>query len=203
MSPILDSIGSTKGYGWGSLAISVPNSFDSIATYSGGSATITFNNIPQTYKHLQLRLRVATSSVSNGLASLGMQVGKTSVDTGANYTYHRLFGNGTSVSADAGINQNTAYVGLNPYGVGTLSGLCYAVHVIDILDYTDINKYKTFRTLVGIDNNTTGDNWIGFHRNLWKGGTIGNANNAIDIITFTSNFTYYSNSSFALYGIKG
>jgi hypothetical protein len=180
-----------------------PGSFASIATFAGGSSSVTFSSIPQTYKHLQLRVMVATSAGVNGLASLEMRVGKTSVDTGANYTYHRIFGNGTSVSADSGTSQTKAYTGLNPYGTGTGSGLYYSVCIIDILDYTDINKYKTIRTLTGMDNNTLGDYWAGLHSNLWTGGTIGNSNNVIDTITFNSNYTYYSNSHFALYGVKG
>ena len=57
MSPILESIGSVKGFGWGSF--SIPPSFESIATVTVASNaySVDFTSIPQTYNSLQIVIR--------------------------------------------------------------------------------------------------------------------------------------------------
>ena len=70
--------------------------------------------------------------------------------------------------------------------------------VIDILDYANVNKYKTTRTLGGAELNQASSEIV-FQSGLWR------STNAITSIGFTeatgSNFEQYT--QFALYGIKG
>jgi hypothetical protein len=68
--------------------------------------------------------------------------------------------------------------------------------IIDILDYTNTNKYKTVRTLYGFDSNGAG--YVGLNSTLVPQTA---ATNQIDIGELTANFGQYT--SFALYGIKG
>jgi hypothetical protein len=67
---------------------------------------------------------------------------------------------------------------------------------MDIVDYTNTNKYKTSRAFAGFDANGSG--MLAVTSGLWMSTT------AINSITFTSdasgNFAQYS--SFALYGVK-
>ena len=62
MSPILESIGSVKGFGWGAFAET--SAFNSIASTLGGNSSIIFDSIPQTYKHLQLRMTLGVNASS-------------------------------------------------------------------------------------------------------------------------------------------
>jgi hypothetical protein len=159
--------------------------YDSIATVSvgsGGSSTITFSSIPSTYTHLQLRMTtLQTNATSGGTMSFNSDT------TSSNYYYHYLLGNSTAASAGAGADRP-----YSPWNSGSSSGP--AATIVDILDYTNTNKYKTFRQLTGYDLNGSGA--ILLTSDLWMNTA------AISTITITSaGFLQYS--QFSLYGIKG
>jgi hypothetical protein len=120
-----------------------------------------------------------------------MRVGNGSADSGSNYADHYLLGNGASVFANAAATQTSAIIGIEG---NTTSN--YAAYVCDILDYANTNKYKTFRTLNGVDKNGSGS--IRLQSGLWQ------STSAIDTIYLfhaAGNFEQYT--QFALYGIKG
>ena len=158
-----------------------PNDYESIATITigaGGSTSITFSSIPSTYSHLQLR--IATNGGGDRL--------QFNSDTGSNYARHYSLGNGSAASAGGSINQTYAAVG--DY---TTTASFFPGTIIDILDYSNTNKYKTVRSFTGFDNNTQGEAFqFGAH---WR------SNSAISSITITGG-TMAQYSSFALYGIK-
>jgi hypothetical protein len=167
----------------------IPNSYESIATVtvgSGGSATIEFTSIPATYTHLQLRGIVKCTTDDD---DLGLRFNS---DSGTNYGGHRIYGSGASATADSILTRSQwDYAGRT--GSGTSN---FGVSVIDILDYTNTNKYKTTRALFGRDSNGSG--WAMFSSGLWR------STSAITSITFVpsgGNFAQYT--QFALYGIKG
>jgi len=168
----------------------VTSSYESIATVtvgSGGSATITFSSIPATYTHLQLR--------GIGRDNLGNSVEMTfNSDTGTNYARHRLIGNGTAASATGTISLANIPLLANA-GLPTAANT-FGVFVIDILDYTNTNKYTTARVLSGQDINGSGG--VDFTSGLWLN------TNAISTITLTgaSSAIFQQYSQFALYGIK-
>lgn len=163
---------------------------------SGGTSTITFSNIPQNYKHLQLR----TLSKSDYSALAGDDTNNmyfNSDTTYTNYRTHRLNGNGSSATSNT---VQSSGVQILAAGQSTRSYTGYTsmfgCGVIDILDYTNTNKYKTVRMLAGSDMNGAGD--IAFHSSLWMN-TAPITN--IVINNSVGNFTQYSR--FALYGIRG
>jgi hypothetical protein len=164
------------------------SSYESISTVtvgSGGQATITFSSIPATYKHLQIRYINTTTTVNQNLTF------RFNGDTGSNYAWHRLLGDGSSAIAD-GVSTTT---GMN---IGRSGGnsTSFAAGVFDVLDYSNTSKNKTARTLYGTDQNGSG--LIFLASGLWQNTA------AITSITITSgagDFAQYS--QFALYGIKG
>jgi len=162
--------------------------FESIATTTvgaGGQATITFSSIPSTYKHLQIRY----SAISAGTFSADNVV-RFNSDSGANYTIHALYGTGATAAS-------VGYASQTFMSAGTTPDATYpCVAVIDILDYANTSKYKTMRSLSGVDRNGSG--YIFLHSGLWMNTA------AISTITITATGGNYSQySSFALYGIKG
>jgi hypothetical protein len=176
-------------------AIILPGDFESIATTvvdGSGQASVTFSSIPQTFTHLQIRcIARYTGTAYNNL--LGQFNGDT---TFTNYRWHYLTGDGSS--AAAGSVQSSGA----PLSMGLVAGTAqttgvFAAQFIDILDYTNTNKYTTIRVLNGMDNNGSGE--IRLVSGLWMN------TNAITSITLTAqggnNFAQYS--SFALYGIRG
>jgi len=162
---------------------------------SGGAADVTFSSIPSTYKHLQVRALMRNTRTSDRVGSPAMRFNS---DTGTNYYYHRLYGDGSAAGADAPGSASTFIVGI---GVATdlnTAGI-FGVGVWDILDYANTNKYKTTRLLSGIDNNRTTDaGYVSISSGVW------NNTNAITSVTLLPNVNIWSEgSTFALYGIKG
>ena len=171
-------------------------SYDSLAsaTGTGSSGTITFSNIPQTYTHLQLRVMMRGTSGAGGWATDSFfQINGDS--TATNYYIHSLGGNGSAASASAN-NNNTSLWFPNPSGTNLAN--TYSVGIIDILDYTNINKYKTLKNLNGADLNGSGNVWLSSM--LWKNTAAITSLSFIADPTYTTNWT--TGSSFALYGVK-
>lgn len=175
-----------------------PSSYESIATVSvgsGGSSTITFSSIPSTYKHLQIRWigRITAATTDENLQ---IQVGNTTIDTSSNYSQHILYGTG---AGGGGAFGNASITGSNLgrlTGASTTAGI-FAVGVIDILDYANTSKYKTFRGLSGHDQNGSGIDW--FASGAWYN------TGAINTIQFNQLYgsgVFAQYSQFALYGIK-
>jgi len=183
----------------GTIASSVQKAagaFESIATATGtgSSGTITFSSIPSTYQHLQIRCIMRDTSAGTIASSMSIRTGATSVDTGSNYTRHRLSGDGSTTVAQGYTTQTGVLVpALIPNGSSTSN--VYGAIIIDIHDYASTTKYKTIRALAGQDRNGVGE--IHLASGLWLNtSSIG----AISIFT-SNNFT--TDSTFALYGIRG
>jgi len=158
-------------------------------TLSSSTANVTFSSIPQNYEHLQVRafMRTNYSGFADGVSY------RINSDTGSNYKAHFLRGDGSSASA--GVDTTTSIfagdIAGNGSGASTFSTL-----ILDILDYTNTNKYKTMRDLIGIDNN--GNGYVSLFSGLWL------STNAINSLTFfpTYGTTFSQYTTFALYGIK-
>ena len=196
MSPILGARGglSAKAYGFTS-AVAAATSYESIATVtvgSGGSSSISFSSIPSTFSHLQIRQIGRTSVASAVVGGNGIRFNS---DTASNYGTHQLIGNGASADAFAYVPDNYIYYSLNA-GANAGSNI-FGAAVIDILDYSSTSKFKTVRTLMGVDLNGSGQ--VGIRSGLWR------STSAISTVTIdardSSSFVQYS--TFALYGIKG
>jgi len=163
-----------------------PNSYESIATTTvgvGGSSSITFTSIPQTYKHLQIR--AIAQQVTGGFVSVTLD--------NATFVYrHYLLGNGSTLSSGADTTNAPGIFSTNAVNGASIFG----ASVLDILDYTSTNKNKTFRSIGGSDSNGSGS--ILFLSALF---TSSSTVTSITLTANTSVFTQYS--QFALYGIKG
>ena len=171
--------------------------FESIATIvvpSGGMSSITFNNIPQGYQNLQLRIIARTDYASN---NDGLRI-RLNSDSGSNYAYHEIFGNG-SIAGAYGLASQTQMGG---QGYSYICGASapandFGAVIVDIIDYTSISKTKTLRWIEGSDWNTSGGGVV-LRSSLW------NSTSAISTITLIPNagpnFVQYTTA--ALYGIK-
>jgi hypothetical protein len=193
---------SAKGYGWGSLvAAGNVQSYESIATVTGnGSAnTLTISSIPSTYQHLQIRV-IARDTRSTANDTMQMYFNSdTAPSAPSNYTRHALRGTSAPAATAYSVVQNALE------NVGVLVGAAdntltsvMGVAVVDILDYANTNKFKTVRSLAGVDANASGS-FIEIISSLWS------STSAINSITFINNGSsaFTSTTQFALYGIKG
>ena len=188
MSPILGIIASSNFQ-------RVTSSYESIATVtvgSGGSSSISFSSIPATYTHLQVRMLFRdTRAVVGDYASLQFNS-----DTGSNYALHLLSGSGATAAA-AGYSSQTS-IDISRVAGSSATASVFGAAILDILDYTNTNKYTTTRSLGGVDNNGSGE--IVLNSGLWMN-TAAVSTITIKAQAGSANFEQYS--SFALYGIKG
>jgi hypothetical protein len=171
----------------------VTTSYESIATVtvgSGGSADFDFTSIPATYTHLQLRGILRSNSAGSGITTTTFRFNS---DTGSNYAYHNLIGNGTAASTGGVATQTTITLTNAPQLSATANA--FGVTIIDILDYANTNKYKTIRALHGADLNGSGQ--IILSSGLWQ------STSAITSINVNPSGNAVEYSQFALYGIKG
>jgi hypothetical protein len=116
-------------------------------------------------------------------------------DSGANYSDHQLLGDGSAASAAAASSAN--FIRVNRFAGATAPAGTFGATVIDVLDYANVNKYKTLRNLGGVDANGSGD--IFLISGNWR------STSAITSITIAvgGGTVFNQYSQFALYGIKG
>ena len=180
----------------GSFPTPVTSSFESIATTTLGSttSTITFSSIPSTYKSLQIRtLQRVDASVTGYYWNMKINVNS---DSGSNYPWHYLQGDGSATSA-AGTTATT-YIEVNSVAPdqAKTSGI-FGTSIIDIDDYASTTKNKSLRYFAGADANGTGKLTLG--SGVWLN------TSAITSISITTNAAngFIAGSTFSLYGIKG
>ena len=194
--PIIASRASAA-HGAGFSRVTVPpyggpfGAYDALASVTVGAtsvSSITFAAIPTGYKHLQIRFIARTDHATVTQDCLYALNNDT---TSGNYAYHRLVGDGSTAIAQGATSSRI--VGIN---TGASAGASmFGANIIDILDYSSTNKYKTVRNLIGSDRNGSGI--AGMYSNLWMSTS---AVTSVSIIAETGNWVQYS--SFALYGVK-
>lgn len=174
---------------------SFPGYYEAIATAvvdSNEASSITFSNIPQNYKHLQIRgiCRSTRSDFADGIAMTFNS------DSTSAYSWHYYRGDGSGPSAGAGTNQSNILVS---YDLTSASAPAndFGAFIIDILDYTSSN-YKTSRHFVGNDRNGSGA--VGIASGNWRNSsTI----SSITLAPYWGAFNWVLYSHFALYGVRG
>jgi hypothetical protein len=167
------------------------NAFESIsaATCSGSDASITFSNIPQNYKHLQIRgINKTTSGTGNEWLTFQVNGATTNI-----VSRHTLLADGATVSGEAETTTQSTWFA---FGSANSTASAFGVFIMDVLDYNNTDKNKTFKTFSGWDKNGTG--YIALNSNLWTSTSV---ITSLTIIPRTNSFAQYS--SFALYGIRG
>lgn len=189
MSPIASTFAgiSNRAFGWGySFGADAFQLIESQTVGAGGVTSLTFSNIPATYRHLQIRF-VAALSAGPDQARMTLNG-----DTTASYAFHRFYGNGSSVFSDGGGGASNM-LPLAFYGASLSTS---GVGVIDILDYSNTSKNKTLRGLTGYDANGSGL--------IQLGSGLLTKTNAVTSITFGYNgsATILQNSTFSLFGVK-
>ena len=172
-----------------------PTSYESIATATGtgSSGTITFSSIPSTYTALQIRIN--SKSLRTGTTATALYATVNS-DTGANYAYHFLYGDGSVAGSTGSTSSTSMMIG---YEAGSNAGSnvnTFGTTIIDLHDYASTTRNKTFKSFAGTDNNGTGQ--IRLMSGLWMSTS---AVTSISLTDAVDNFA--SGSTFSLYGIKG
>lgn len=187
MTPVLGIIASSNQQGRAGGPVSGYDSLAAVTVGAGGVASITFAGIPQDYAHLQLRVMATTAS--SGQHNFELEING---DGANNYATHQLQGNGstTVIGVQSSTNRFTFAGLMNP-----TIGYPF-VAIVDLLDYSKINKYKTMLGIAGADNNAADTQArVGFSSGLWM-----NTNQITTIKLGGGDFGQYTRA--ALYGVK-
>jgi hypothetical protein len=171
----------------------IPTSFESIATFTaaGGETAFNFASIPSTYKHLQFRILSRRTTGINALVALQFNG-----DTGSNYWWHSIEGDGATVAANFGPSALTTRVQTFWMNPGTNLAGQFGGGIIDIHDYASTTKNKTVKSLGGGDANGAGK--IGLFSGSWT-----NTSAITSVNVYFVGDAVVAGSTFALYGIKG
>lgn len=154
---------------------------------SNGTGYIDFLNIPQTFKHLQIRY-IARDTGAFSTRGLFMELNSNS----SGYVEHYLKSNGSAWSYQG-------YTGLTRFDWGeipaaNLTANNFTAGIIDILDYSNSNKNKVLKTSHGYSvNGSTGE------VNVWTGLWMNNA--AVTNLRIYPNNSFAANSRIDLYGL--
>jgi hypothetical protein len=170
--------------------------YELISTTVLGSsvASVTFSGLGTSaaaYKHLQLRAVYGSNAGGNGTYIRAQLNG----DTGSNYSYHVVYGQGSSVLSTGGASQTA--MPFSPLS-GTGSSTQADAIVADILDFSNTSKNKTTRILAG----GPGYGSINLISGAWYSTS---AVTSLSLLAFSqgSASTFGSGSRFSLYGLKG
>lgn len=158
-------------------------------TVTGSSTgTITFDNIPQTFTHLQLRVFSRSSSAINS----GSIYIRANSDSTTNYVYHELVGDGGGAGSGANTSMTVFFISRSAAG-GNASANIFGTAIADFLDYNNTNKFKTMRSIAGQDRNGSGD--VTMNSALWR------STNAITRFDVFGDGNFVAGSRIDLYGI--
>ena len=196
--PLLQTFGNAaaRAYGFTRASASGAGAMELISTQilASTATTVTFSSIPQTYKHLQLRMTARDAdSVNTNIQNVLLRI------NGITNTYmsHLLFGTGSSVISTAYSGEPGIRVGVLPDN-GTGVNI-YSATLVDILDYTASTKNPVVRSFSGA---TTGaSQYVALQSGLL---TTAGAITSLSIYnTATNAQLFYAGSRFSLYGVLG
>jgi hypothetical protein len=157
---------------------------------SSNTTDVTFSSIPQTYSHLQVRMTVRNSSSFNTAIRV-----RPNSDSALNYYTHRLRGYGSGILSNAAADTGR----LDQLIItSTATASVFGSGVLDLLDYKNTNKYKTFRSLHGYADPLSAGASIQLCSIQYRDTS---AITSLTLNCWDGNFV--SGSRFSLYGIKG
>jgi hypothetical protein len=182
----VNSLGSSASSA--SSALTSYNSWASIASFAvtSSTASLTFANIPQNYKHLVLHITGMSANTSGVQVDMGFNG-----DGAQLYTFHQFYGSNATASSGSSAPRNdipeVAIIRPN-------NQIKPGVSELFIYDYNDTTKFKVCHWYLGNENQATG--YIQQATGMWR---------RIDPVTAINltgrGASFGANSHVALYGI--
>ena len=153
---------------------------------TSGISQVDFANLPQIYRHLQLRIVMRDASSGPVAEKIGFNDNLSLV-----YDTHNLQGNGSSVISNAALNEDTIQAWRSPGS--NASANIFSSTIVDILDYTSSTKNTTTRSFYGFTSST---NEVALRSGAWR-----NTAAVTSVKVYTAGLAIGSRLS--LYGIRG
>ena len=143
-------------------------------------ASVTFGSIPSTFRDLRIVFGSVTNSTNSNMSI------RFNGDTGANYYYANMVGDGSSATFDASSGGDTMGYVLFMNPSGTITG-----GVTDIFDYSATDKHKSILT----------DRSHSQSRVVKTAQRWASTSAITSILLFPGSGSFQAGSSFALYGV--
>jgi hypothetical protein len=105
-------------------------------TLGATASTVTFSSISGAYRDLVLVIEASPADTSFPAVWL-----RANSDTGSNYSYVRMTGNGSTTASLSNASQTVLQIG-SAFGLGSTTA-SRAVIVVQIMDYTATDKHKS------------------------------------------------------------
>jgi len=164
---------------------------DKVTVGAGGTSSITFSNIPQTYTDLKVLISARNAGTSGNESQILLTIN----GDGTAGSWRLLYGN--SSAAISGTNSGYMQPAHAPSANTTANTFSNAE--IYFPNYTSTNTYKSFSSDFVTENNSASANAaiLGLYATLWSNN---NAITELTLISNGSNFVQYSSAT--LYGIS-
>jgi hypothetical protein len=163
--------------------------YDALATVTvpagQTAASIVFAGIPTGYKHLQIRMVYNNTTASDIYFNLNSNYGLKG---------HYLYGNGSSAGAGVWNPSSTKGTAID---TGQFSTTIPVACIVDILDYSNTNKYKTLRSIGGQDTNGGGSGQA-----IWLSSALFDETAAVSSVTIKADYNFNQYTQVALFGVK-
>jgi hypothetical protein len=150
---------------------------------TANASSITFNSIPQTYTDLMLVIHAYSTSTGNDNVGLIFNG-----DTATNYSWCRIFGNGSVASSRT---SNASQIGQGTFNVGSSY---YSPLIYNIMNYSNTTTYKNVFAKAA-----SPADQITAIAGTWRSNS---AITSLNINLYASGANYGTGSTFTLYGIK-
>lgn len=197
MSPIVSTLAGASARGYGgllSMATAGDYFYIGLHTVSGSSTSSVTINVPNTYRHLEMRVMGRNSRPNTNGPNWCNPNNDT---TAANYITQYLYSYGTSNLTGAAYSTSEGGLSLNSAGNNSGSNI-YGAATAVIFDYNDTDKWKTFVQTGALSNNNSGDEVSGPTAGMWKSTA---AITSLVFYPFVSPFI--EGTTIAVYGLKG
>lgn len=163
----------------------MPATYEPIATTTLGSAAanFSFTSIPSTYTDLRL---VLVPTKPSGVLAPRIRFNS---DSGSNYSFTNLWGNGATVYSNRATNADSIYLHYDGYPVGSNVGF----GTVDIFSYAG-STFKTVLCTQSSDKNGSGS--VARYVNLWR-----NTAAITSILVFEDFGSFGAGTTATLFGI--
>jgi hypothetical protein len=164
---------------------------DKVTVGAGGTSSITFSNIPQTYTDLKVLISARNTSTSGNESQIILTIN----GNGSAGSWNLIYGNSSAAISGAG----SGYLQPAHAPSANTTANTFSNAEIYFPNYTSTSTYKSFSSDFVTENNlgTANSAILGIYANLWSN------TNAITSLTLTSNVSnFVQYSSATLYGIS-
>lgn len=161
----------------------------STTTVTSAISSVTFTSIPQTYTDLVIVISATDGTPGTSFSNIQFRFNS---DTGTNYSWTEMYGNGTSGTSHRGTSTTGGWGGY----MSSIASI-FSAHTLNVMNYSNSSIFKTtiarnnFGALSSSTNRVTGANV-----SLWRN------TNAITSITLNGAISFASGTTLSLYGIK-